>query len=85
MIAFDPSAAPAIRSEWPPTYLVSEYSDRSAPCSIGALKHRAEQRVVAGDDRRVSLGLADGIGDAADHRDVDEAVGRIGRGLDQDH
>ena len=36
--AFEPSAAPAIRSEWPPTYLVSEYSEISAPCSIGRWK-----------------------------------------------
>ena len=49
------------------------------------LKHRPEQRVVAGDDRRVALRLADHVGDAADHRDVDQAVGGIGRGFDEDH
>ncbi|MEY9132580.1 hypothetical protein ACVIWV_001537 [Bradyrhizobium diazoefficiens] len=49
------------------------------------LKHRPEQRIVAGDDRRMPLGLSDRVGDAADHRDVDEAIGRVGRGLDQDH
>ena len=32
---FDPSAAPAIKSEWPPMYFVREYSEMSAPCSIG--------------------------------------------------
>ena len=28
-------AAPATTSEWPPTYLVREYTDKSAPCSSG--------------------------------------------------
>ena len=31
------------------------------------------------------LRLADVVGDAADHRDIDEAVGRICRGFDQNH
>jgi hypothetical protein len=35
MKAFEPSEAPAMRSEWPPMYLVREYNERSAPCSIG--------------------------------------------------
>ncbi len=49
------------------------------------LEDRAEQGVVAGDDRRMALLLADRVGDAADHRDIDEAVGRVGRRFDQDH
>ncbi len=43
------------------------------------LKDRTEQRVVAGDDRRVSLLPADRIGHTADHGDIDEAVGGVGR------
>ena len=50
-----------------------------------SLKHRAEQRVVACHDRRVPLNLPDQIGDAADHRDIDQPVGGIGRGFDEDH
>src|SRR5271168_4336593 len=30
-----PEQPPAIRSEWPPTYLVSDVTTRSAPCSSG--------------------------------------------------
>src|SRR3981081_1217325 len=44
------------------------------------LKHRPEQRIVARDDRRMPLSLADHLGDAADHRDIDQAVGGICRG-----
>jgi hypothetical protein len=40
---------------------------------------------VLSQDRRVPLGLADGIGDTTHQRDVDKAVGRVGRCLDQDH
>ncbi len=32
---FGPTTPPATRSECPPTYLVSEYITRSAPCSSG--------------------------------------------------
>ena len=49
------------------------------------LKHRPEQRIVAGDDRRMPLSLADHLGDAADHRDIDQAVGGICRGFDENH
>src|SRR5271166_1760024 len=30
-----PEHPPAIRSEWPPTYLVSDVTTRSAPCAKG--------------------------------------------------
>jgi hypothetical protein len=33
----------------------------------------------------VPLGLADHVGDAADHRDIDQAVGGICRGFDENH
>ncbi|MGY3290460.1 hypothetical protein ACVWWP_003527 [Bradyrhizobium sp. LM3.6] len=49
------------------------------------LKHRSEQRIVAGDDRDVSLLLSDDVGDTPHHRDVDQPVGRVGRSFDQDH
>lgn len=49
------------------------------------LEDRAEQRVVAGDDRRMALFSADRVGNAADHGDINEAVGRVRRRLDQDH
>ncbi|EGE60534.1 hypothetical protein RHECNPAF_14110012 [Rhizobium etli CNPAF512] len=48
------------------------------------LEYRPEQGVVADDDGRVPLLCADRIGHTPDHRDVDQAVGRIGRCLDQD-
>jgi len=71
IVALLPSAAPAIRSEWPPTYLVSE--------------HRPEQRVVAGQDRAEALGRANLVGNPAQQGDVDQRVGRVGRRLDQNH
>jgi hypothetical protein len=49
------------------------------------LEHRPEQGIVTRDDRHVVLRLADVVGDAAHHRDVDEAVGGICRGFDQNH
>lgn len=36
--SFEPVTAPATRSLWPPTYLVSEYTHRSTPCSAGFWK-----------------------------------------------
>ena len=47
------------------------------------LKQRAEQRIVAGDDRTRSLLLADLIGDARDQRDIYQAVGGVSGRLDQ--
>jgi hypothetical protein len=49
------------------------------------LKHRTEQRVIAHDDRRMPLSLADSCGDTADQRDIHQAVSRIRRGFDKDH
>ena len=49
------------------------------------LEDRPEQRIVTCDDRRVALHLAEVVGDAADHRDIDESVGRICRGFDENH
>ncbi len=49
------------------------------------LKHRPEQGIVTRDDRHVALRLANVVGDAADHRDIDEAVGGICRGFDENH
>jgi hypothetical protein len=49
------------------------------------LKNGAEQRVIARDDRRMALDLADRIGDAADHRYVNQAVGGVRRGFDENH
>ena len=49
------------------------------------LKHRPEQRIVARDDRRVPLSPADHLGNAADHRNIDQAVGGICRGFDENH
>jgi hypothetical protein len=49
------------------------------------LKNEAEKRIVARNERRMSLSLADRVGDAADHRYVDQAVGGICRGLDENH
>ena len=49
------------------------------------LKHGAEKRVVAGDERRMTLGSADRVGDPADHRYVHQAVRGICRRLDENH
>ena len=49
------------------------------------LKHGAEKRIVARDEWRMPLNFADRVGDAPDHRYVDQAVGGICRGLDEDH
>jgi hypothetical protein len=49
------------------------------------LEDRAEQRIVAGDDRPGALAGSDLIGDASHQRDVDERVHRIRRRLDEDH
>jgi hypothetical protein len=49
------------------------------------LKNGAEQRVIAREDRRMSLSLADRVRDAADHRYVDQAVGGVRRGFDENH
>jgi len=84
MTVFEPSVAPAMRSEWPPTYGQGVQGDVRAVFN-GPLKNGAEQRVVAGDERRMTLRPADHIGNATHHRDVDQAVCWIRRRLDEDH
>jgi len=49
------------------------------------LKHGAEKCVVARDEGRMPLSLADRVGDAADHRYVDQAVGGVCGRFDEDH
>src|SRR5690606_5201998 len=49
------------------------------------LEDRSEQRVVTGDNWGMALLFTDLVSDPSDHRNIDEAVGRVGRRLHEDH
>ena len=86
-MALEPMTPPATRSEWPPTYLVSEYMTRSAPCSSGRWNTGPRNVLSTATGGRAALLLADPLRRLAPQREIDEAVGRIGRclGHDQPH
>ena len=53
--------------------------------SQGLLEHRAQERIVANHERPLFLLRGDPIGYPADQGNVDQAIERVGRCLDQDH
>src|SRR6202030_2936733 len=73
-----PTTPPATRSEWPPTYFVSEYITRSAPHRSGRQKHAPEERVAPHHGgRSAALPTADLLGQVAHHGQIDQTVGRV--------
>ena len=80
--ALEPTTPPATRSEWPPTYLVSEYMTRSAPCSSG-FWNTGPRKVLstATGGRDSALLRRDPLGRFAPELQVHQAVGGIGRRL----
>ena len=79
----EPTTPPATRSEWPPTYLVSEYMHEIRAVRERTLEHRAEKGIVHQHRRAAArLARADLLRNLAHQLEIDQTVGRIRRRLD---